>query len=1123
MSGTHLDADAMKRLVARYLEHGDEQAVEDLVQLTRSRLLAAARRIGRSDDAEDAVQVAYLSLVRHRGTPMDAPVFSWLLTATIRVAYRKKAAHQRQADIARALATERFPGESGGADPTTSEVAALVRAKIADLPPRYRDVLYLHCVAGLSQADVARLLDEPIATVRTQLHRGRGLLRSKLSPRMLGSLCAGPWWLADQARALSTVAGGWLMGKKTVGVTAAALALAVGGGTWGLLSGNDVPPRDGPEIERVEAEHRDDVPTTAPTLHASSRSATPARPGDAPPAAATFRGRVVDAGGAPVSGARIDTIAVRRPSGGGNGDYVYSRIPRAHLNVVSGKDGTFSLRPQNKFIKDSASALDLRVRAEGHPLMLAQVRRDEPAEIVLRPAGTLRVLVLDPDGEPASDVEVGLLVASNAWQTTGHFDVHPFLSPRTDTRGWVEVPLLDGSYRLRVAVAGRPTVLTGPMDHTAAAPLEHTVTLSRGVTIRARVMGDGNQPVAGATVMIGSPREPVTTHVTDDDGWVERAGLPLRTTAELSAQAGAYWDSMAFLYVTAEGYAPLEFRHARPAKVMTFELDLRMSRGRPVEVRVVDDAGQPIEGATVSVGLDRGMSNPLANQRSLTFRTDRVGRAGLGRLTEHQNLLTVRAHGHEWFHKKVAYPEEGDLQITLRRQGASVTGRALGPDGKPVDGMRVGWAPADLGYARSAQHAHRPAKNDGSFQLENLVGGQGHLVLRAPGYAPQLTPLALDPGGPTEGVVARLVVDGKIGGVVVRRDGTPLDAVELTMRMNIALESGARQSANVATARTDAEGRFSFLGVPEGEVFRVSARKKEWVHSDWLKTTKVRRGQEDLRIVMKPKSEGSGIALPARITVDGTPYDGPIALQWPKGDKGPYAGNEKESSDPGVRRFSVWTGEGTYTFTFEAPGFRPYVTRPIRLRDVPDLPTISVPLDRGAVLRLRVRVSGEPLANTELKFNAYWKGGHSYGSVTTNADGECALGGFIAGQSARLLIHRQDDTYTSALLESVLAPDDLTLTLRRYGQIHAKSTLTYGEIPPDGALAILLQSDGAELERTAVEPRTGKRAERRVWASFKVYEPGRYTVRLVVGDRTWEAEASLAPGQSVRPDLVEID
>jgi len=56
------------------------------------------------------------------------------------------------------------------------------------LPEPFRCVLVLRAVAQLSVAETAQLLDIPEATVKTRLHRARGLLQEQL-PRQLGARC----------------------------------------------------------------------------------------------------------------------------------------------------------------------------------------------------------------------------------------------------------------------------------------------------------------------------------------------------------------------------------------------------------------------------------------------------------------------------------------------------------------------------------------------------------------------------------------------------------------------------------------------------------------------------------------------------------------------------------------------------------------------------------------------------------------------------------------------------------------------------------------------------------------------------------------------------------------------
>ena len=52
----------LEELVDRYLVHGDESAIEQVVRRTQPRLLRTARRIWPAD-ADDCVQTAYLSLM----------------------------------------------------------------------------------------------------------------------------------------------------------------------------------------------------------------------------------------------------------------------------------------------------------------------------------------------------------------------------------------------------------------------------------------------------------------------------------------------------------------------------------------------------------------------------------------------------------------------------------------------------------------------------------------------------------------------------------------------------------------------------------------------------------------------------------------------------------------------------------------------------------------------------------------------------------------------------------------------------------------------------------------------------------------------------------------------------
>jgi hypothetical protein len=114
----------------------------------------------------------------------------------VRIAYRRKALHRRQREIAERLARPR-DGATPLDDAITAEVRERMWLEVARLPEKYRDPVVLHHLQGVPTPEVALLLDLPEATVRTHLHRGRELLRWGVSPRLAhGFLCV-PWFFAD--------------------------------------------------------------------------------------------------------------------------------------------------------------------------------------------------------------------------------------------------------------------------------------------------------------------------------------------------------------------------------------------------------------------------------------------------------------------------------------------------------------------------------------------------------------------------------------------------------------------------------------------------------------------------------------------------------------------------------------------------------------------------------------------------------------------------------------------------------------------------------------------------------------------------------------------------------------
>ena len=131
----------------------------------------ALARTASVPDAEDVFQEVFLRYFRHEERfHNDEYRKAWLIRCTLNRCKSLLASPWRKRVVPLETA------EEVGVEDDNREVYSAVLA----LPAKYRAAIHLHYFEGLSVAEMAQMLDVPEGTVKSQLSRGRALLRDML-------------------------------------------------------------------------------------------------------------------------------------------------------------------------------------------------------------------------------------------------------------------------------------------------------------------------------------------------------------------------------------------------------------------------------------------------------------------------------------------------------------------------------------------------------------------------------------------------------------------------------------------------------------------------------------------------------------------------------------------------------------------------------------------------------------------------------------------------------------------------------------------------------------------------------------------------------------------------------
>ncbi|NIN65309.1 MAG: sigma-70 family RNA polymerase sigma factor [Anaerolineae bacterium] len=158
-------------------QRGDEDAFEQLVRAHQRYVFNLAYRVlGDYREAEDVAQETFVRA--WRGLPSfraESRFTTWLYRIARNVCLNRLPRLQAE------LTQTELLGETPADVFNAKERRAFVHAELARLPEKYRLVLTLRYLQDLSYAEIADVLNLPLGTVKTHLHRGREALAARLA------------------------------------------------------------------------------------------------------------------------------------------------------------------------------------------------------------------------------------------------------------------------------------------------------------------------------------------------------------------------------------------------------------------------------------------------------------------------------------------------------------------------------------------------------------------------------------------------------------------------------------------------------------------------------------------------------------------------------------------------------------------------------------------------------------------------------------------------------------------------------------------------------------------------------------------------------------------------------
>jgi protocatechuate 3,4-dioxygenase beta subunit len=709
-----------------------------------------------------------------------------------------------------------------------------------------------------------------------------------------------------------------------------------------------------------------------------------------------LRGRVVDADDRPLAAVVGGTWTAGERSG---------TLLAAATDPATGAFVLEAVPPGRAF-------LTVRVAGRGEWTVRTPVPAPDPFVIRVPSGGVVAGRVTDGAGAPVADVE--LLVASGPREAPAGGAA----SSRARGRS-----AADGSFRIAGLLPGRVTSVSmlapgrpARVDHagfarwTGAEVREGAETrldlvLARGGTVTGRVLETGSKAVvADAEVVLfvgramgGMGSEPVRVKVDaagvyrfDDVPFGRYAVMPVSPRHYFPPAVGRgnqmMWDGSnlgvdaPWVVVSAEGEV--------------VERDVEMTAGLTVTGTVKGPDGAPVAGAEVRAAnasplyqgaWNWGVNMTLGNQPLATSDAEGAFRiANLppsGELTLYATKPPLLGGASERLKLEMGGPPPPPLTLTLAT-GATVAGRVVDADGKPIAAWMVQWHSRD---PKAPGWGNTTTDDEGRFRLEGVPATGIQLFAqssrgRGGGANTTLDP-PLQPGEVREGVELKVGRLSYLRGVAVDETGKPVANASLFVQGAVAQAVG-----------TNEDGAFD-VAVPEGDYVIGPRMAGGWGVEGTA--TSVTAPAEGLRVTVKASEKTWTVVGGRIVAADGTRV--PSCTVTIKGE-----GSQTQTSD------EIVGGEFRREVSFKPPltivasvarGTRGELLNLKSNKVVVEKDTLDLvlTLEKGLVVKGRVLTpSGEPAVGVTLRAGTI--------SASSDATGAFVLPGFGSGDPVALTV-----------------------------------------------------------------------------------------------------------------------